>query len=282
VAKSEGGEVNSFDFKKDSWKLYSVGAIFLLAYVPVFMVMWAKWFSRDSYYSHGILIPFVTGYLIWQMKDELKSIPYKSSFWTMPVILLGITLYLLSALFRINFAAGFSMLIVLFGLVLFFFGENVFKRMIFPLFFLVFMVPLPDQTIVNMSFHLKLFAAKIAALTLNNMHIPALQEGSIIKMRSTHVTVDDVCSGLRSLISLTALGSIFAYWMKSNMFKRILLFLSTIPIAVITNVCRVVILASISEIWGAQYATGIVHDATGFLVFGIAFILLYCMGKLLE
>jgi exosortase len=282
VAKSEGGEVNSFDFKKDSWKLYSVGAIFLLAYVPVLMVMWTKWFSRDSYYSHGILIPFVTGYLIWQMKDELKSIPYKSSFWTMPVILLGITLYLLSALFRINFAAGFSMLIVLFGLVLFFFGENVFKRMIFPLFFLVFMVPLPDQTIVNMSFHLKLFAAKIAALTLNNMHIPALQEGSIIKMRSTHVTVDDVCSGLRSLISLTALGSIFAYWMKSNMFKRILLFLSTIPIAVITNVCRVVILASISEIWGAQYATGIVHDATGFLVFGIAFILLYCMGKLLE
>jgi len=200
----------------------------------------------------------------------------------MRLIIIGVILYFLSSLFRVYFSSGFSMLIVLYGIVLYFLGLEFVKKTAFPLFFLVFMIPLPEVTITNMSFQLKMFAAKIAGITLNNMNIHAIQEGSIIKMRHTHVVVDDVCSGLRSLIALTALGSIFAYWLKASMAKRIILFLSTIPIAVVTNVCRVVILASISEIWGAQYAEGFVHDATGFLVFVIAFILLYTVGKMLE
>jgi len=101
-------------------------------------------------------------------------------------------------------------------------------------------------------------------------------------MRSTYVIVDDVCSGLRSLISLLALGGVFAYGMKAPMIKRMVLFLSTIPIAIITNVCRVILLSAISEIWGSEYATGFIHDFSGFMVFGLAFILLFAVGKLLE
>ena len=129
---------------------------------------------------------------------------------------------------------------------------------------------------------MKLFAAQIATILLNNMGIPALREGSIIKMRYAQVVVDDVCSGLRSLISLTALGSIFAYWFKGPPWKRILLFLFTIPIAIITNVFRVIILATLSEIWGPQSIEGFIHNATGFMVFGLAFILLYAVAKLIE
>jgi exosortase len=106
--------------------------------------------------------------------------------------------------------------------------------------------------------------------------------GSIIKMHSSQVVVDDVCSGLRSLISLTALGSLFAYMMKGPLYKRVLLFLSTIPIAIVTNVCRVFILASVSEIWGSEYIEGFVHDASGYSIFILAFILLYAVKKLIE
>lgn len=274
--------MKSFDINKDGWKLAVAVIVFILAYIPTFMWMWERWFARDSYYSHGFLVPLVTGYLIWQMKDELKDIPYKASRWTMLLILGGVVWYFISSVFRVYFSSGFSMLFVLYGLALYFFGSNVIKKTLFPLFFLVFMIPLPEVTITNMSFQLKIFAAHIAGYTLNVIGIPALQEGSIIKMRNTHVVVDDVCSGLRSLISLTALGSIFAYWMKGSMVKKIILFLSTIPIAVITNVCRVVILSCISEIWGPQYAEGFVHDTTGMLIFVIAFILLYSVSKLLE
>jgi exosortase len=263
-------------------KIIIAKVLFLITYFPTLVWMWERWFARDSYYSHGILVPFVTGYLIWQKKDELTKISWKESAWGIRLIIFGIILHIFSAAFRIYFSSGFSMLIVFIGMMLYFVGEEYLKKIIFPISFLVFMIPIPEVAIVNISFKLKLFAAEIATIILNNMRIPALREGSVIKMRHAQVVVDDVCSGLRSLISLTALGSIFAYWMKGAMWRKVLLFLSTIPIAVITNVVRVIFLSAISEIWGPQYASGTVHDITGFMVFALAFILLYAVGKLLE
>lgn len=277
-----------------------IGFIFLLTYIPTFIWMWDRWWARDSYYSHGILVPFVTGFLIWQKREELKKIKIQESPWGLRLIVLGIIIHMISAVFRIYFSSGFSMLIVLCGFILYFFGTEVFKKVWFPVAFLFFMMPLPMVVITNLSFKLKLFAANIATVLLNNMGIPAIREGSIIKMQHTHVIVDDVCSGLRSLISLTALGSIFAYWLnvpivalaatssifaywiKAPITKRIILFLMTIPIAIITNVCRVLVLSLISEIWGAEYATGFVHNATGFMVFALAFIMLLAVSKLIE
>ena len=256
--------------------------LLVLAYLPIFIWMWDRWFVRDSYYSHGILVPLVSGYLIWQVKDELRRCRYVASPWAMRFIVLGIIIHLISSVLRIYFTSGFSLIIVLIGLVLHFFGSAVLKKVIFPVLFLVFMVPLPLVIITNLSFRLKVFAAEISAIFLNNIGLPAVQDGSIIKMRHTYVIVDDVCSGLRSLVSLTALGSVFAYWMKSAMFKRVLLFLSTIPIAIVTNVCRIILLSMVSEIWGSKYATGFFHDLTGYMVFVLAFIMLYAVGKIIE
>src|SRR3989338_10448123 len=256
--------------------------VLILAYAPVLQWMWDRWFARDSYYSHGILVPLVTIFLIWQKRDELKAIKREESPWGMRLIIGGVLLHVLSSLFRVYFVSGFSMLTVLIGLTLYFYGWKMFRAVSFPICFLIFMIPLPLVVITDISFTMKIFAAKIAAFLLNSMRIPAIREGSLIKMQHAYVMVDDVCSGLRSLISLTALGSIFAYWMKSEMGKRILLFLSTIPIAIITNVFRVVFLSAIAEIWGPQFATGFVHDFSGFAVFALAFLLLYAAGKILE
>lgn len=254
----------------------------LLTYFPTLCWMWDRWFVRDSYYSHGILIPFVSLFLIWQKKDELLAVEKKSSSAGLVMIIIGIFIHAVSSLVRVYFTSGFSMILVIIGLILYLYGSKVLKQVIFPVFFLLFMVPVPLVIITNISFKMKIFAAEIAERILNSMGIPAIREGSLIKMRQTYVLVDDVCSGLRSLISLMALGSIFAYWMKNKMFKRILLFLLTIPIAVITNVFRIVFLSTVSEIWGAQYADGFLHDLSGYLVFALAFILLFMAGKVLE
>ena len=258
-------------------------ALVLLTYTPTFLWMWDRWFSRDSYYSHGILIPFVSFYLIWSKKDELKQLPKESSPWGLYIFLLGVLLHLISAAFRVYFSSGFSLIVVLLGLVLHFFGRRVLNHIFFPIIFLAFMVPLPIVTIANISFKLKFFAAQLATAILNNhLRIPCFQDGSTIRLQHTQVIVDDVCSGLRSLISLTALGSIFAYWIKGGFLKRSIVFLSTIPIAVVTNALRIVFLSTVSEIWGAQYATGFLHDLSGFIVFAGAFILLFSVVKLLE
>lgn len=259
-----------------------LGIIYLLAYFPTLVWMWDRWFAKDSYYSHGILIPFVSIYLIWQKRNELKEIVGSRSRWGLVLILLGILIHLGSSIFRVYFTSGFSMLIVLVGLILHFYGWAIFREILFPICFLFFMFPLPLVIIVNISFKMKLFAAHLANIVLNKMGIESIRQGSIIQMRHAYVIVDDVCSGLRSLISLTALGSIFAYWLKGFWAKRIFLFLTTIPIAVITNVCRVVLLASVSEIWGTKVASGFIHDASGFMVFALAFIMLLAVSKLLE
>lgn len=256
--------------------------IFLLAYTPTLMWMWSRWFATDSYYSHGILIPFVSGYLIWQKKAELQVMPVKESLLGMPLIVAGILLYLFSALFRINFSGGLSMFVVIFGMILHFYGMAILKKILFPIAFLIFMFPLPEVAIVNISFRMKIFAAGIAEKLLNQMGILAKRNGSIIMMRHAQVVVDDVCSGLRSLISLTALGSIFAFWLNGPAWKRVVLFLTTIPIAIITNVCRVVFLATVSEIWGPESAVGFIHDASGFLIFALAFVLLLGVSKVIE
>lgn len=271
-------------FAKSNTKFLMSLGVMVLAYFPTFIWMWDRWFVRDSYYSHGPLIPFVVGFLIWQLKDELVKIQFKESKWGFKLIVAGIIMHALASHpnVRIYFVSGFSMLLTISGLVLYFYGAEVFKKIAFPIFFLIFMVPLPLVVINKLSLQLKMFAAELATHVLNNMRIPAIREGSVIKMRHAYVIVDDVCSGLRSLISLTALGSIFAYWLKGDMWKRILLFATTIPIAIITNMCRVVILSAISEIWGTEYADGTVHDMTGFLVFGLAFLMLYAVGKILE
>ena len=259
-----------------------IGGLTLLIYVPTFLWMWDRWFARDSYYSHGILIPFVTVFLIWQKKDILKKIKPESSPWGLRLFFIGIAIHLLSALFRVYFISGFSLLIVFFGLTLHFYGIKVFRQVFFPISFLFFMIPLPLVVITNLSFRLKIFAAQIAVKELNSMHLYCIQQGSTIMMQHAYVVVDDVCSGLRSLITLVALGSLFAYWMKASFLKKSLLFLSTIPIAVITNVIRIIFLASVSEIWGTKIASGAIHETSGFIVFFGAFCLLYVVQKIIE
>ncbi|MFT5387100.1 MAG: exosortase [Lysobacterales bacterium] len=256
--------------------------VMLCAYMPTLQWMWDRWMSRDSYYSHGPLIPFVTIYLIWQLKDELIKIERKESKWALGLIIAGVGLHLVSAVLRIYFSSAYAMLLVFVGIILYFYGTEIFKKIAFPVLFLAFMLPLPEVVIINVSFKLKMFAAELATEALNGMRIPAIREGSLIKMAHAQVVVDDVCSGLRSLISLTALGSIFAYWLNGPFWKRVLVFSSTVPVAIFTNMIRVIFLSVVSEIWGAHHIEGFIHDASGFVVFGIAFIILYVINKVVE
>lgn len=260
----------------------TIAVLFVLTYTPTMIWMCDRWFAHDSYYSHGILVPVVTLYLIWQKREELARFVPRSSRWGLRLITAGLLLHLVSSFFRVYFSSGISMIVVLAGLILHFYGGKIFRKILFPVCFLIFMVPAPLVIITNVSFKMKIFAAQIAEATLNNLRIPAIREGSLIKMRHAYVMVDDVCSGLRSLISLTALGSIFAYWLNADRQKKILLFLLTIPIAVLSNVVRIVFLSVIAEVWGPKYAVGFTHDLSGFLVFVSAFFLLYCVSKVLE
>jgi exosortase len=252
------------------------------AYLPIIIWMWDRWMTPDSYYSHGILIPLVSLFLVWKKKKILQKLPSETSPWGLRIFILGIIFYWASAISHVYFSAGFSMIIILAGIVLHFYGERVFKEIRFPLLFLVFMVPLPIILVAFICFKLKIIAAHLATLILNILGLHAKQMTSIIKMDHSYVLVEDSCGGLRSLISLTALGCIFAYRLKLRLTKKLLLFASAIPIATITNACRIVFLSAVGEIFGTEYTQGFLHNLSGYMVFAFAFLMLFGVKKMLE
>ena len=256
--------------------------LFLVAYVPIILWMWERWFEENSYYSHGVLVPFVSLFLILGKKDILQKLTPNPSRWGFRLFTVGILIYWISASLHIYFSAGFSMLLVILGLILHLYGEKTLKEVLFPILFLIFMIPLPLILVATFSFKLKILAAQLATFVLNEIRLPAIQLASLIKMSHTYVVVEDACGGLKSLISLTALGSLFAYQIKTNSIKKTILFVSAIPIAVLTNAARIVFLAAIGEIWGIQYAQGFLHHFSGYLVFTFAFLLLFAIKELLE
>ena len=259
-----------------------MGSLLAFAYFPTMVWMVDRWNAKDSYYGHGFLIPFVSLYLIWRKRKGLAAIPVKPSRWGLPFLVLGLFIHLASAMVKVYFTSGFSILLTLAGLVLYLWGGKMLKAVAFPILFLLSMIPFPLVVIGTTTVRLKLFAAMCATHLLHAVGLPALQKGSTITMVHATVVVDDPCSGLRSLLSLLTLGVLFAYLKQASFSRRALFFLSSIPIAMIANIIRIVLLAGIADIYGVEIALKFFHDFSGFMVFGLALAGLSFVGRILR
>jgi exosortase len=268
--------------KQDLTRLGIVTAVVLLTYIPTFQWMLSRWNARDTYYSHGILVPFISAFIIWHKRKVLRALSVSPSttgwFYFIPAILV----HAVSTVLQVGFASGFALIPILVGLVLLFLGKDFLKQLLFPILFLLFMVPAPEVAIVNTSFRLKLFAAQVSTAIIKGLGVPAIREGSLIRTQHASLMVEDPCSGIRSLIALIALGALMAYFGNLSKVKKNILFASSIPIAVSTNIVRITALSMISEIYGEKYATGIYHDTMGILVFVFAFFGLTLVAKVME
>lgn len=263
-------------------KLVLIALLGLAAYYPTFKWMIDRYEMKGSHYSHGYLIPVVSLFLAWKKREVLKSLPLSSSKAGAFLLVLGLGLHLVALQFEIHFISGFSFIISLSGLLLFLTGSQITKALLFPLFFLIFMIPLPSVLIIYTSVKLKIMAAYLAAKAVSLMGLPAQATGSIIHLPQTEVVVGDPCSGMRSLLSLLALGALFAYLLPLSYPRRFLMFVSTIPIALISNLFRIMIILFIAHTYGLEVATGKYHQVYGLLVFVMAFIGLAMVGKLLR
>lgn len=254
----------------------------ILAYLPVFAWMIDRWMAAETYYSHGFLVPLVSALLIWKKRNDLAKIKIKPSKWGLLFFAVGLIAHAISALLHIYFSSGFSLILVLIGVILISFGKDFFKKVLFPVLFLVFMIPLPLFSISNLSFKLKIFASQISTSLLKLIGIGAVREGSTILTEHSYLVVEDPCSGIRSLISLIALGSLMAYLSKVSKIKKAILFSSAIPIAVSSNIFRIIALSLANEIYGLKFSSGIFHDITGILVFVFTFLGLLALEKVLD
>jgi len=255
--------------------------LLLVAYIPAFIWMYGRWVAPESYYSHGFFIPLIALFVIWQRRELLMKAGLSSDMRGLIIVIAGLLVHVACVALNIFFVSAFTFVVVLYGLVLFIFGKDLTRNLIFPIFFLAAMVPLPLVLISNMAVKLKLLAAQCATFALNGIGFPSILDGSIIRMQNSFTIVGAPCSGLRSLIALITLGLLFAYALKVSFLKKGVLLLASIPIALVTNMMRIILLAVVNDLYGEKAATGFFHDFSGFLVFGVAFMSLLGISRCL-
>ncbi|MFZ3209103.1 MAG: exosortase A [Geobacteraceae bacterium] len=262
------------------WYLVCVGLLLLGLYWKIVPGMALDWY-HDENYSHGFLVPLIAGYFLYTRWEELKHAPVIPWSAGLAVILIGLCMLLVGWLGVEYFTMRSSLIVLLAGLALYFFGTGVFRIITLPIAYLFFMVPIPYIIYDAVAFPLKLFVTKVSVATLKMSGVSVLREGNIIMFPSTTLEVADACSGIRSLISLLALAVAYAFFLRITPLKRWLLICAAIPIAIFTNALRVIVTGFLAQYWGAKVAEGFFHEFAGLAVFAVAMVMLVSLGALL-
>ena len=254
------------------------------AYRTTLIWMYNRYMSADSYYSHGFLIPVVSLYFIYQLKDSLVKIQPEGSLWGLALVFFALLLHLLGTMLYVFSISGFSIFFLATGVTLFLFGQKITRTIWFPLAYLIFMFPLPMAVVELFSFPMKVFATASGVSIIRMLGIPIYYEGFNIYIPAGHLLVGNPCSGLRSLIAFLAIGAIFAYLVPISNLKKWTLFLFSIPVALFSNILRISVLILISNYWGVEAAAPetLFHTGSGILVFIVGFLLIIMADKVLS
>lgn len=257
------------------------GALLLWIYVPIVAKMIVNWYN-DPNYSHGFLVPLVSGYLVWRQREKLRQTARGPSSLGLLAVAGGLLMLLAGTLAHELYLQRLSLIPVLWGLAWITWGWPVAGRTIFAALYLVLMVPLPYVIYDAVAFPLRLVAAQLAGWGIRLMGVPVLVEGNILHLPDITLNVVDACSGIRSLISLLAGGVILAYLMLPNRWSKVLIILLVPPVAVFTNAMRVMVAGVMARHFGPGVLEGAMHDFTGWVVFLVAFAIMAAITWVLR
>ena len=264
------------------WQILLLAGAFLALYLPILINLATDWYNDDNY-SHGFLIIPVAAWLIWKKRETLKSIPLETGKWGLPVIIASLLMFILGTAGAEFFTTRVSMVGLLLGITLYFCGPRFVREIWFSFFFLLFMIPVPYIIYYSMTFPLQLIGSKVAAGVLGLVGIPHLRQGNVIHLPNNYsLEVAEACSGLRSLVTLLALGALLAYWTQTSKIKASVLFLSTIPIAIAANIFRITITAIGAYGISRAIAENFIHELSGTIVFMFSLISLLILSSVLR
>lgn len=241
-------------------------ALILITFREGFDHLTYMWFNKEEY-SHAVLIPFISAFLIWQKKDVLREMRFRGSLTGVLLLFASIVLLFLGRQSALIILIHYGLLLALIGLALAYLGWSAFRVVFVPLLLLLFTIPLPGFLYEGLSNKLQLLSSEIGVWFIRLFAISVYLEGNVIDLGTYKLQVVEACSGLRYLFPLVTLGFIAAYFFKGAFWKRAIIFLSSIPITVLMNSFRVGAIGVMVEYWGESMAEGFLHDFEGWVVF---------------
>jgi exosortase len=214
-------------------------------------------------------------YLIWQKRDDFAHFETQPSSVGLIVVLVAILLLYLGSIGAELFVSRFSLVLLIVGLVLYFYGWGCLRSLAFPICFLLLMIPLPTLLYNRIVLPLQLLSSRFATSTLELTRVvPVLREGNLLILPHYTLEVVEACSGIRSLMSLVALGLGYSYLAERRIWVRTSLVAAMFPIAIVGNGIRVVCAALLAHALGPKTAEGFLHPISGIVIFVVAIILL--------
>lgn len=261
------------------WLLALVGL--LLAYTGTMKILFGVW-RHNPNYSHGFLIPAVAVWLVWRDRVALRDAVGPGSWLGMALLLPAFLLQLAGLRGDVATLQGLSLILALAGLILQLQGRRFARKTSFAIAFLVFMIPTLPLFMNTLSFKLKVLAARGAIAVSHGLGIMVQRDGVNLVFPGGVLSVENACSGLHSLVALMALGALFGYMAQGPLWKRVMLFILALPIAVVANVVRISALCVYAGLGNVQSAGGLFHEIGGYALFAIAFVLLLGCRRLLR
>ncbi len=282
------------------WKPLLICTALAFLYANVSAKLGRDWWT-DENYSHGLLVPFVIGFVVWAEFDELKKLITKPNFWLgFSVTLLALAMLLGGTLGAELFTQRISFVLMLVGIIVYFFGAKILQMLVVSFVLLLLSIPIPQIIFNKIAFPLQIWASQAAVWGIRLFEVPTVRKGNVIEILPNGATqiialeVVEACSGIRSLMTLVTLALILAYFTreKSNITTRfyksfdfwrtIILMFAAIPIAVLTNAARVTSTGVLTFYYGKSATEGTLHDASGWLVYVVALALLIGLNFILK
>ena len=260
--------------------VFGLMALYIPTYYGLFTGLW-----RGSDQAHGPIVLMVVLFLAWQNRHYL-SVDLANSIWPkvgFSILIFGLLCYVVGRSQDILILDIGSQIFVLSGILLITRGTKVLKAMWFPLFFILFMIPLPGFFLDAVTMPMKMAVSYVAEHILFWFGYPIARTGVILQIGQYQLLVADACAGMHTLISLEALGLLYLNLVKhDSLFRNITLAILIIPISFTANVIRVMVFTLVTYYFGDAAGQGFVHGFAGMVLFVVALTLIMGVDSILQ
>jgi exosortase len=237
-----------------------------MLYYSVWLNLAHQWWS-DPDFSHGFFVPLFSVFVLWRMRRHLGHLEPRPTSFGLLVIASALLTLIVGVLGAELFLSRSSFVLLLGGLVISFLGWRFFGAVFFPWAVLFLMIPVPAIIYNQITFPLQFLASQLATSLLSLLGVPVLREGNVIHLPAITLEVVEACSGIRSLLSLTTLAVMYGYFAETRIWKRAVLTVAAIPIAVAANGIRIMGTGLLGQYWDPDKAEGFFHAFSGWVLF---------------